>query len=67
MIVSGALNVGLNLLFVIVFQLDVAGVAIATAVSQLLSAVLVAIRLCTIDSICRLDLRKVRFIPTRPC
>ena len=65
MIVSGALNVGLNLLFVIVFQLDVAGVAIATAVSQLLSAVLVAIRLCTIDSICRLDLRKVRFYPDK--
>lgn len=65
MIVSGALNVGLNLLFVIIFQLDVAGVAIATAVSQLLSAVLVAIRLCTIDSICRLDLRKVRFYPDK--
>ena len=40
MIVSGAMNVGLNLLFVIVFHLGVAGVAIATSVSQLLSAVL---------------------------
>lgn len=41
MIVSGALNVALNLLLVVVIPLDVAGVAIATSVSQLLSAVLV--------------------------
>ena len=62
MIVSGAMNVGLNLLFVIVFHL---GVAIATSVSQLLSAVLVIIRLCTINSICRLDLRKIRLYPDK--
>ena len=36
MIVSGALNVALNLLLVVVIPLDVAGVAIATSVSQLL-------------------------------
>lgn len=65
MIVSGAMNVGLNLLFVIVFHLGVAGVAIATSVSQLLSAVLVIIRLCTINSICRLDLRKIRLYPDK--
>ena len=65
MIVSGALNVGLNLLLVIVFHLDVAGVAIATSISQLLSAVLVTIRLCTIQNICRLDLRRVRFYPDK--
>lgn len=47
MIVSGALNVALNLLLVVVIPLDVAGVAIATSVSQLLSAVLVTVRLCT--------------------
>ena len=34
MIVSGALNVALNLLLVVVIPLDVAGVAIATSVSQ---------------------------------
>ena len=50
MIVSGALNVALNLLLVVVIPLDVAGVAIATSVSQLLSAVLVTVRLCTFTS-----------------
>lgn len=38
LMVSGILNVALNLLLVIVFKLDVAGVAVATAVAQLLSA-----------------------------
>ena len=38
---SGLVNVGLNLLLVIVFHMGVAGVAIATAVSQYISAVLV--------------------------
>ena len=41
--ISGALNVCLNLLFVIVFQMDVAGVALATILSQTLSAVLVVL------------------------
>ncbi|MDY5015162.1 MAG: MATE family efflux transporter [Eubacteriales bacterium] len=38
---SGAVNVLLNLLFVIVFDMDVAGVALATIISQILSALLV--------------------------
>ena len=38
LMVSGLLNVALNLVFVIVFKMDVAGVAIATAVAQALSA-----------------------------
>ena len=37
---SGILNVVLNLLFVIGFRMDVAGVAIATVMSQILSAIL---------------------------
>ena len=41
LIAAGVLNVALNLLLVIVFRLDVAGVAIATVVSQCLSAFLV--------------------------
>ena len=41
LLLSGILNVVLNLLLVIVFHLDVAGVAIATVVSQCLSALLV--------------------------
>ena len=38
---SGVVNVLLNLIFVIVFEMDVAGVAIATVISQAMSAVLV--------------------------
>ena len=41
MILSGVVNVGLNLLFVIVFDMNVAGVAIATVISQTISALLV--------------------------
>ncbi len=43
--VSGIVNVLLNLILVIYFNLDVKGVAIATAVSQFLSALLVVIAL----------------------
>lgn len=41
--VSGVLNVFLNLFFVIVCRLDVAGVAIATVVSQYVSVVLILV------------------------
>ena len=39
MIVSGAMNVGLNLLFVIVFHLGVAGASLATVISQAVSGI----------------------------
>lgn len=39
--IAGVVNVALNLLFVIVFQMSVAGVALATIISQAISAVLV--------------------------
>ena len=39
--IAGLVNVGLNLIFVLVFKMDVAGVAIATKLSNVLSAVLV--------------------------
>lgn len=38
---AGVINVALNLLFVIVFNMDVAGVALATTISQCISAFLV--------------------------
>ncbi len=38
---SGIVNVVLNLVFVIVFHMDVAGVALATIISQIISAILV--------------------------
>lgn len=57
---AGVLNVLLNLLMVIVFRLGAAGVAIATAVSNGLSASLVLFFLLREDSLIRLDLRKLR-------
>ena len=41
LIVSGAINVMLNLLFVIVFRMNIVGVALATVISTVLSAVIV--------------------------
>ncbi len=45
LVISGAANVGLNLFFVIVFRMGVAGVALATDISNVLSALLVLHRL----------------------
>ena len=60
LMVAGAVNVAFNLVFVTVFHLDVAGVALATIISQYLSATLVIIRLSRLDDECRLDLRHMR-------
>lgn len=57
--ISGVINVCLNLVLVIVFHLNVAGVAIATAVSQTVSAVLVVNCLMRSQSGIRLDLKKL--------
>ena len=57
---SGLVNVLLNLLLVIVFKLDVAGVAIATVISQIISAVLVLGCLLRSDGSIRLDPRELR-------
>ena len=56
---AGVLNVGLNLFLVIVFDMGVAGVAIATVSSQVLSAVLVLICLVRSDAPYRVDLKKL--------
>lgn len=57
---SGVVNVGLNLIFVIIFDMGVAGVAIATVVSQVIAAVLVVRCLMKAEGPIRLDLRKLR-------
>ena len=56
---SGLVNVGFNLLFVIVFRMGVAGVAVATDISTLLSALMVLHRLA-IDELFRFTLRRPR-------
>lgn len=58
---TGIVNILLNLVLVIKFNMDVAGVAIATITSQYISAVLIVIRLLKLDGACRLYLRKLRF------
>ncbi len=50
LVVSGIVNACLNLLLVIEFKMDVAGVAIATVISQMISCVLVLICLYKADS-----------------
>ena len=57
---SGVLNVVLNLFFVIVCKLDVAGVAIASIVSQYLSAVLIVAALLRSKEVYNLRLGELR-------
>ncbi len=59
LIATGILNAALNLFLVIVFHLDVAGVAIATVASNAVSAVLVVIFLMKEKSVAHLDIRKL--------
>lgn len=58
---SGIVNVILNLVTVIVFHMDVAGVAIATVVSQYVSAFLVVYCLMRSEGCYKLELSKLRF------
>lgn len=58
---SGLLNVALNLLLVIKFGMGVAGVAIATVASQVVSAVAIVIRLTRLEGSSRLIIKKMRF------
>lgn len=56
---AGVINVVLNLIFVIVFQMSVAGVALATIISQTISAIIVTIMLTKETGPLHLDLHKL--------
>lgn len=56
---AGILNVILNLLFVTLFKMDVAGVALATTISQTVSAALIIRALMRREDSCRLELNKM--------
>lgn len=58
--IAGVVNVLLNLVFVIVFHLDVAGVALATIASQIISCILVLRCLILNGGSVRLDPRKLK-------
>jgi Na+-driven multidrug efflux pump len=57
---TGIVNVLLNLIFVIVFHIDVAGVAIATIVAQYLSAIIALLLLMKSEAEFRIVPRKIR-------
>ena len=60
LIVSGILNVFLNLFFVIVLNMSVDGVAIATIISQYVSAIMMILFLTKNVGYMHLDLRKIK-------
>ena len=58
--IAGVVNVLLNLILVIVFHMNVAGVAIATVASQAVSAVLVVLCLMRSHGVVHLELKELR-------
>ena len=58
--IAGVVNVVLNLILVIVFHMNVAGVAIATVASQAVSAVLVVLCLMRSHGVVHLELKELR-------
>lgn len=58
--VAGIVNVCLNLIFVIKFQMGVFGVGVATVISQIISAVLIVICLSKEQSSIRLSVNKLK-------
>ena len=62
--IAGVVNIGLNLFFVIVCKMDVAGVALASAISQWLSAILIIISLGRRHDDIALNIKDIRFYKT---
>ena len=58
---AGIVNVILNLILVIVFHMGVAGVAIATAVANYISAIAAVICLCRTNESYKLNVKKIKF------
>lgn len=60
LITAGVINVLLNLLFVILFSMDVAGVALATVMSECVSAILIIICLIKETGAIHLEFKKLK-------
>jgi len=58
--IGGVANVILNLVFVLGFGMDTDGVAIATIVSNIISAIFVMYNLCHSHHPCRINLREIK-------
>ncbi len=63
LLISGVVNVVLNVVFITVFNKDVEGVAIATITSQAISAVLSLIVLFKGKGFAKLELRRIKIYP----
>lgn len=59
--ISGIINVILNVIFVTLFNMNVAGVALATSISQAVSAVLVINALMKKEDSCKLIIKEIKF------
>lgn len=59
--IAGVLNVILNLIFVIWFKMDVAGVALATVITTCLSAFLTVRAISNLKDLCRLQFKYMGF------
>lgn len=62
---SGVVNIVLNLVFVIVFHMDVAGVALASIIAQYISAFLILLALFRSKETVSLRLEHLRFAPDK--
>ena len=62
LVIAGVINVVLNLFFVISLSMGVAGVALATIISQAVSAILVLLCLMRSESDYRVELNKLRIV-----
>lgn len=65
LLIAGVINVVLNLIFVIIFKMSVAGVALATVISQAISAVLVIRCLIKTEADYQLKLKELRIVPDK--
>lgn len=61
LMIAGIVNVLLNLVFVVAFNMGVEGVAIATVISQILSAMLILLNLIRNNGLFSFNLRNVNF------
>ena len=59
--VGGVVNVALNLFFVIVCDMDLVGVALATVIGSYLQSGLLFVRLMRLDGPCRLNIKNICF------
>ena len=61
LMIAGIINVGMNFLFVVAFDMDVEGVALATIISEGISALLVFLILCFNKGFIRFRFKEIRF------